>query len=298
MALTVSSALLRPRINADLRDPPPGSRPSPCDKAPGAASPTNRRSCRPSVLAKMPQSCNVVFDVLRLISSEEAVSLSIRELASFCRLSYGATWRALRRLAGARLVRWKTFGCGAGHTSYFEVLWDLEEKLTTPATSSFPQKNDPPYARGFITPGGSRISHTDGACRPKDVSRTSSFGMARAHRWACAQIRSEVRTWPLPWDRRNWVIDGVARAVGEVLEKGRVRPGPTLGILVRGVLFHLRQAEEISGNARSAAAFGRWAVRAALREMPRLRSVPAAMNSASSVRRSASSNGVATQGER
>lgn len=298
MVLTVRSAALHPRTDADLRDPPPGSRRSPCDCPLGTPSPTDRRSCRPSVLAKMPQSCNVVFDVLRLISSEEAISLSIRELASFCRLSYGATWRALRRLAGARLVRWKTFGCGAGHTSVFEVLWDLEEKLTTPATSTFPQKNDPPYARGFITPGGIRSSHTDGACRPRDTSRTSSFGMARAHRWACAQIRSEVRTWPLPWDRRNWVIDGVARAIGEVLEKRCVQPGPMLGLLVRGVLFHLRQAEEISVNPQSAAAFGRWAVRAVLREMPRSGSVPTTSNGAGSVRRSSHSNAVATQENR
>ncbi len=226
-------------------------------------------SSRPAVLQRMPLCCSVVFDVLRLMAGREEVCVSIRDLAAICRLSPSGCWMALRRLAGANLIRWRTSGAGARASSHFTVLWDQRRARGERSRPRFPQKNVHPYTRESTTPGGVGISHADGRRRPVAQPETPPQKATRAHRWACAQIRKEVRTWPLPWPRRARVIDGVSRALAHAFSRGRVRPGPEVGVLVRGVLFHLRQAEAISGNARSAHAFGMWAVRAVLREMPR-----------------------------
>jgi MarR-like DNA-binding transcriptional regulator SgrR of sgrS sRNA len=80
----------------------------------------------------MPTSANIVFDVLRNMTGNEAIELSICDLAHLCRLSETQVRRALRRLQGARLIRWTNFGPGRGRRSIFEVLW-----------KSFPQKKGP-----------------------------------------------------------------------------------------------------------------------------------------------------------
>ena len=165
-----------------------------------------QRSCRPDVLRKMPLSANVVFDVLRILAMREAVEISIRDLAETCRFSYIQTRRALRRLEGANLIRWQNPGPGRGHRSVFEVRWTLP---------SFPQVNDPPYARGSLYPPEKRI-YSSPSGRLPTVAGASSPGTngktlpakgqprlsSRAHRWAVGAFRRRVQ--------ERWTLEEIA----------------------------------------------------------------------------------------
>lgn len=150
----------------------------------------------------MPFSCNVVFDVLRAHAMGEAVELPIRELAEMCRLSYAQTRRALRRLVGASLIRWRNLGPGRGHCSIFEVRW-------TPPT--FPQVKDssPTRARDrvevFENPSekaeDSFLRKTP-ACAVGSSSASSQSSpqlrnqlSPRATRWAIAEFRRRLAYW-------------------------------------------------------------------------------------------------------
>ena len=150
---------------------------------------------RPDVLGRMPRSCNVVWDVLRVFSMGEAIELSIRDLAEMCRLSYTQTYRALRRLQGANLIEWRKPGSGRGHPSAFEVRW-------TPP--SFPQVNDPPPRHKVNNPPGRSVRSSlretaladpssAGSCR--SVSRLRHRPSSRAERWAIAEFRRRLVRW-------------------------------------------------------------------------------------------------------
>lgn len=205
----------------------------------------------------MPLSASVVFDVLRVWAAGEALEVSVRELAEVCRLSPAATWYALRRLRGANLVRWATSGPGRGGRSTFEVLWDRPRTQIRKGAASYPQKNVHPrpmsYAR-YPTPGVQGFSHTGSRPSCGNPARSKAF------RWAMAQVRAEVRAWPITWERRNRVLRGVAVALCQALAKGHAAPGPELGQLVRELIGRLRTAEAISGETRAAVRFGVWAV--------------------------------------
>lgn len=229
------------------------------------------------MLARMPTSCAVAFDVLRAWAAGEALDISVRELAAVCRLSYGATWRALRRLRGANLVRWQTYGRGRGQRSTLEVLWDRPRRTGT-GRARFPQVNDPPM-RGLrnnaedtdamqhaASPSRARYPYPQGLTSSlTDAERPESEPPAtgKAFRWAMAQVRAEVRRWPIPWAARNRVIRGCAVALSRAMARGEVCVGPELGAVVRGLVARLRMAEAISGDLGAAVRFARWAVRGA-----------------------------------
>ena len=163
---------------------------------------------RPDVLSKMPLSCNVVFDVLRSFAMGEAVELSVRELAEMCQLSYEQTRRALRRLQGAKLIRWRNPGPGRGHRSVFEVRW-------TPP--SFPQENDSPHARKSSAVPQGEGSFAEAKTPPASPTPTppplkcqSWQPSERAIRWALARVRE--RLWGLPRQRRERAVGALARA--------------------------------------------------------------------------------------
>jgi len=103
-------------------DTPPGNR--------GTQAQEPGRSARPNVLCKMPLSCTVIFDVLRTMASNEALEISIRELAQTCRLSPRQVRRALTRLEAANLLQWER-GKRNGTRSVIELNWH---------PASFPQK--------------------------------------------------------------------------------------------------------------------------------------------------------------
>jgi len=153
---------------------------------------------RPDVLGRMPRSCNVVWDVLRVFAMGETVRLSIRDLAEMCRLSYTQTYRALRRLQGANLIEWRKPGSGRGHPSVFEVGWT--------APSTFPQVNDPSLRardKNYSPSGNSKRSSlretaladpsSAGSCQT--VSRLRHRLSPRAERWAIAEFRRRLVRW-------------------------------------------------------------------------------------------------------
>ena len=277
---------------------------------PWAASPTDTRDGthrRPDVLRRMPLSCSIVFDVLRTYAAGEAAELSVRELAQMCRLSPRQTRRALARLHGAHLIRWQRSGPGRGHCSIIEVLWKNPAQrprnrlqrpgdISTPshpprkaraATSagaasppaagsrltdgrgSFPQKKgapqkprseapfEPPspYTQGFKT-----FSHPDP--RPQLANR--------AHRWAMARLREAVRACPVPWSRRNRLLEAMGLALWRAMAQGEVTTPEKLARLVR----RLRAAvwdEGLPQDARALYAWAGWKVRQVLQELERER---------------------------
>jgi len=125
------------------------------------------------------------------------------------RLSYAQTCRALRRLEGANLIVWRRCGPGRGHRSIFQVRWTLP---------SFPQRNDPPYARlrgRQWAPSECAIRWALARARdrlwglPKPRRERAMDALARAFRWAARQ--------PGPWDRDRWrrfVLSTIAKFEG------------------------------------------------------------------------------------
>lgn len=227
----------------------------------------NRRSARPALLERLPLSCRVVFDVLKCHADHPHHLPSVRAVAEAGRLSYGATWRALRRLRAGHLVSWRTHGRGRAAYTVFTVHWETPKAQGIPAFGRFPQKNDPPrpldYARDYRPQGLKRISHADGGAVRSGSPRPGTLSTRKAHRWASARIRAEVGSWPIPWERRARIIDAVSWALKQALDEGRIRPGPELGRAVQDLIVRLRMAEAISTCAQAAFAYGRWAVRQA-----------------------------------
>ena len=151
---------------------------------------------RPDVLRRMPLSCSVVFDILRFLAGGEAVEVSLRDLAEMTRYSPRQVRRALRRLEGAHLIRWKTSGPGRGHVSIFEILW---------RPLPFPQEKgaSPTRARdGFENPSEKCVDsflRKTPACAGGSPSPPRLKGRTRlsprAERWSIAEFRRRLAKW-------------------------------------------------------------------------------------------------------
>ena len=258
---------------------------------------------RPDVLRRMPLSCNLVFDVLRTYAMGEAVELTVRELAQMCRLSPRQTRRALARLHGAHLIRWQRNGPGRGHYSTVEVLWknppqrprkrlqrpgdisspSLSPRRAKPATSagpafspaagrkssddrgSFPQKKGAPQKSRSEEPFGLPSPYTQGfkafshpALRPQLTNR--------AHRWAMARLREAVRACPVPWPRRNRLLEAMGLALWRAIARGEVRTPEELAQVVRRLRAAL-WGEGLPQEARALHAWAGWKVRGILRDL-------------------------------
>lgn len=86
---------------------------------------------RPSILGKMPLSCNILFDVLRTLDpGNGVVQISQRDLAAITRYSQRQVGRALRRLRSANLLRLVDKGRGQRKTIWY-LRWNNQK--------SFPQ---------------------------------------------------------------------------------------------------------------------------------------------------------------
>jgi len=195
---------------------------------------------RPRVLARMPISCRIVFDVVRTLPSPE---VSLRGLAAMCRLSPTQTRRALIRLHAAHLIRW-TPG-RPGKTSCVISRW---RTFPQPGVSPAPYKDFPTPEKGF--------SHT--GLRPQLTPR--------AHRWAMARLREEIRRYPVGWPRRNRLLAALSPPLLASITDGRVSTPRDLSRLVRRLIGLLRQAENITGSLKAAHAWANWAVAVALGE--------------------------------
>jgi len=258
---------------------------------------------RPDVLRKMPPSCNVVFDVLRTFAMGEAVELPVRELAQMCRLSSRQTRRALARLHGAHLIRWQRNGPGRGHCSIIEVLWENPSQrprnrlqrlgdisllphpprrakaaisagpAPSPAAASrgsddltsFPQEKGAPQKSrseecfGFPSPytqGFKAFSHPDS--RPQLTSR--------AHRWAMARLREAVRACPVPWPRRNRLLEAMGTALWRAIARGEVTTREELAYLVHRLRTALWR-EQLPQSRRALHAWAGWTIHTALDEL-------------------------------
>ena len=88
----------------------------------------------PDVLRHLPRSCQTVFRCLSELSQfgGTELELSLRELAEIAGFSHEQVRRALRRLAGARLVLWLNRGPGRGHRSKIRILWYFGSENVTP----------------------------------------------------------------------------------------------------------------------------------------------------------------------
>lgn len=246
---------------------------------------------RPDVLRKMPLSCSVVFDVLRSLAMGEAVTISVSELSVMCRLSHRQVRRILTRLHGAHLIYWHRGGPGRCHPSTIEILWKSpaqmarsrlrrEGDISTPLTSSGKAKTG-------VSLGAGSFPQKKGApqqCRPEAdfrlrspyTQRFKSFShmdsrpqlSARAHRWAMAQLRRAVRACPIPWPRRNAILEALGQALWRVTAQQKVGGPRDLARLVQ----RLRAAllwEELPQERQALHAWAGWAVREILQDLRR-----------------------------
>lgn len=198
----------------------------------------------PRVLRRMPASCRLVFAAFVALSDAQGrLEASTRELARWTGCSPTQVRRALRRLAGARLIRLKC-PAGANTPPMWLLLW-----------RAFPQGVRPHIrARESFYPEKRRISHTDS--RPRLTHR--------AHRWAMARIREEVRGYPIPWNRRQRILNAIGAFLWRAIRAGTVRTAEALAKLVRRLIALLRQAEGVSEQTRRAFSWAGWAIREAL----------------------------------
>ena len=201
--------------------------------------------CRPDVLSKMPRSCNLVFDVLRsMIDSNGQSQASVRYLAQVTGLGTTAVWRALRRLRGAHLINIATDSRGARGT-----IWQLRWRSPL---SSFPQFTVPPPPTyrprdKAFSPNGTDRPLSDTNARGLPNGRSSQMGVdagagppaiaktrpsPRALRWAAAEIRRAVRTFPIDEPRRRLYVNTAMTALHRGVQVGRIQPGPQLGQVV------------------------------------------------------------------
>jgi len=260
-------------------------------------------SRRPDVLRRMPLSCNVIFDVLRSFAMGEAVELSIRELAEMCRLSPRQVRRALARLQGAHLIRWQRNGPGRGHRSIIEVLWKNpaqrpRNRLQRPGDISTPS-HPPRKARAATSAGaasppaaGSRLTDSRGSFPQKKGAPQKPRSEApfephspytqgfktfshpdprpqlanRAHRWAMARLREAVRACPVPWPRRNRLLEAMGLALWRAIARGEVRTPEELARLVRRLRAAL-WGEGLPQEAKALHAWAGWKVREILRDL-------------------------------
>jgi len=199
-------------------------------------------SRRPDVLSKMPQSVNVLFDVLRFsIDADGRYQASIRDLASITRLSHQTVWRGLRRLRGAHLIQLIKRGTG-GRNSVYQLLWrsplaSFPQKLVTPFSSLYPERE------------------------ASNHSRTNVPVSTKAQRWAMSKIREELKNYEISWQRKNFILSGLGAALWRSLKRGEVKAGRQLGQVVREIIDRLRDALAIGNSLRSWCSWGGWAVR-------------------------------------
>ena len=210
-------------------------------------------SFRPDVLAKMPRSCNLVFDVLRsMIDSSGHSRASVRYLAQVTGLGTTAVWRALRRLRGARLISIATDSHGARGT-----VWQLRWRSPL---CSFPQISVPPPATH--TPR-ERAFSPNGTNRPPKRNRPSPRALA----WAMAQVRKTIRTsYPVSKSRERTICTGIAVNIWRAMQRGEVRAGPELGDFVHDILRRLSDARGVGDKTRSWCSWGGWTVRVLVNE--------------------------------
>jgi len=258
---------------------------------------------RPDVLRHMPLSCSIVFDVLRTYAAGEAAELSVRELAQMCRLSPRQVRRALARLQGAHLIRWQRGGPGRGHCSTIEVLWenppqkprnrlqrlgDMSSPSQPPRRAkaaisvglafspavgsspsdgrrSFPQEKEAPQKSRSEAPFGPLSPYTQGF---ENFSHSDSRPQLtnRAHRWAMARLREAVRVCPVPWPRRNRLLEAMGTALWWAITRAEVKTPEELAYLVRRLQAALWR-EQLPQGRRALHAWAGWAVHVALNEL-------------------------------
>jgi len=247
-------------------------------------------------LDQMPRSCNIVFDVLRAWSMYPA-TISVRELAAMTHLSRAQVARALRRLEGAKLIKCIKQGSGTRPSSW-KVLWSFPQLSVSPRCASlegvcddtenpvrdedsgekegsFPQASVS-RTREFIYPEKEKPSHTErnppcpvspslpvkgevprSSIEDRGTGASRNLG-PRALRWAMSRIREEVRTYPISWERRDRILEGIGVALRRALRRGDIRTRIQLRRVVSHVIVLLREAEGISEDRRRACAWGDW----------------------------------------
>ena len=222
----------------------------------------------------------------------EATAISVSELSVMCRLSHRQVRRILTRLHGAHLIYWRRGGPGRCHPSTIEVLWKSpaqmarnrlhrEGDISTPSPpprrpketasagpAGFPQKKGAPRecpserGPGTSYPYSQRFrffSHSD------PCSQLSN----RAHRWAMAKLRDAVRACPVPWPRRNRLLEAMGLALWRAITRGEVKSPRELAMLVR----RLRASVwgELPRERQALHAWAGWKVRQILQELERER---------------------------
>ncbi len=88
----------------------------------------------------------------------------------------------------------------------------------------------------------------------------------RALGWGMARVRGELTSWPVPWSRRQRILDACGTWLWDAVSTGSEWTLESWSSAVRGVIGRLREAEEIGGTPQRAHAFVRWAVAGAVRE--------------------------------
>jgi hypothetical protein len=160
---------------------------------------------------------------------------SVRYLAT-TGLSHQTTWRALRRLRGARLI-----AIASGSRGSQETVWQL---CWRSPLASFPQisvtlapiSSNTRERKAFSPQGTTRPS------RPKGPSK-------RALAWAMAQLRKELGTGYRMSDKRQRnLCTGIGASVWRAMKRGELRAGPSLAVFLQELIIRLREAQSVQSS--------------------------------------------------
>ena len=217
--------------------------------------------CRPAVLAQMPRSCNVLFDLLALRAGDGPMEAGLVELARATRLSLAQVHRALKRLEGAHLITW-TRARGRGGRSRITLRWvihrpegaDVGKRSTKLAGTKFSS-----HARDTLPPSGKNRQSPSGR-RPRDLPVGE-----RALAWAMAQVREDLRARPsIDPRRRAVVMAALGPAVHRALRRGKVRAWGELRGLVAFILARIDERRGLGADLAATRRWAEWCVREAL----------------------------------
>ena len=216
-------------------------------------------TARPDVLQRMPRSCNLVFDLLSILTKNGSATISLRDLASEARLSPEAVRRALGRLEATGLITW-TRAPGRGHRSVIALRW----KTTTETEQSQVIHRPKASAEEKARPSQQNRNVYSPETPQSKTKKKSLSGYAqnlplgsRAVFWAMGQLRNNLLARPaIDGSRRAVIMACLGPAVFRAVKRGRVR---TRGELARLVSLLEAKLEERRGLGLDLAATRRWA---------------------------------------
>jgi len=217
----------------------------------------NVSSHYPRVLRDMPRSCAVLFDILLEKAQDGPLEISVLELCQISGFTKLTVRRALRRLEAVRLIRREGGGRGRGQKTRIRLLWKRfspEKGLPTRSSVSlgYPENERNPSGEAPLA-----YAH---------LRQAQMLVSEAAHFWALGEIRRFLLSRPaIEPSRRAVIMACLGPAVYRAIQKGRIKTGSELEMLVGILEGRLEERRGLGLDLAATRRWAEWAVREALK---------------------------------